>query len=201
MKIGYQLYEFVSEELRSAVARARENEQKMFKAAKKFAKKYGAHPTKFYIQRVGENGSRIRGFFFEDEPDQALWKCMDRNIYFPKKNTKAARAIHDEFEKIPRWDFKEVVELTGWKDIYDRDGSMLYFFSLWDELDGFCGIKVPIFTKSHYKTHPDTEYKPVKGMRKISFDEYEDRKAEKRISRKKTAPAKRKQLSTLSIRG
>ena len=184
MRIGYQYYQFTEKKFFDAIELFTKRRRAVLKAAKAFAKKYGAD-TREYASTRGDGELSIRGFFFDKAPDSELWMRPsrdDRRLYRPKKTSKAIK-IFREFAAIPKADMAELRDLCHYKLAFN-DGYVYFFAPFWTEDRKFAGIRVPIFDSGSCDEDPYLRYKAPKGMKKISVEHY-DREVAKATLRKK----------------
>lgn len=172
MLIERRLYQFTDPKLVQLVKQAGSKREKAIKAAKAFAKKYGASPNLMVVSNF-DSGGHVSGFTFKKQPDMKRWRLTNSgDSYLPRRNTAEGRVLDKEFKQIPSWNYDEVMAAVKWKGIWIP--HKFYGFNLFRKND-FCGICVPIFAPDTYKVSPDAVYKPVRGMKKITFKEYHRR--------------------------
>lgn len=121
----------------------------------------------------------IRGYYPREgkEPSTKLWKRgLDHGTFVPRRDTKEGRELSDEFKALPRWTTKDLAKLAGYSDMFHE--STVYFFSYFSYSNGFCGMKVPVFDAESYKRDSrHITYKPVKGMKEISWKTHNKKSA------------------------
>lgn len=169
MKIDYKLYQFTSKELVAMVCAHAKTQSKMYREAKKFAKKVGADTKAFATWSFGRNGSQIAGFHFAKTPDRKVWTqtTMKSGAWRPKVKS----TLYKEFRELPKINVEDLAKKVEWKDIF-WDGFFYGFNPFWDETYKFCGMSVPVFHPDDYKKEKTLEYKPVKGMKEITKAAY-----------------------------
>lgn len=168
MRIGYVFYEFKSEELRGLVKKMLKDRSKAYDAWGKFAKKYKMDHRGFWTSKCGETET-IRAFHKGARlPDENIWRPgKDYDSYIPRGNTKEGRKVRKEYNELPKWGSKELKAAVKYDWIHDD--NIMYFFSWFRYSGGYCGMKVPLFAAESYKRNKTLKYKPVKGMKEVSW--------------------------------
>lgn len=85
-----------------------------FEAQKVFSKKYGFGSWRQAMWSVF--GGMSSCCDFKSKPDSRLWKVVEGNEYFPKKNCKEAKVIYDEIKALPKVSINELNECIGFVD-------------------------------------------------------------------------------------
>lgn len=174
MKIGNKIYEFTSKKMKTVAIDSIIQRMWVENTWKNFAKKVGASST-LYVASQGNNKNYLAALTFKEEPDKTLWKPRrNSHGWIPRRDTKLGRMLYSEFTGLPQWDKSELMKACKWEDIFVP--GFMYQFSFWYINNGeFSGISVPVFSSETYKHHPDARYKPVPGMREITYGTYERR--------------------------
>ena len=191
MNIGKTVFEFKTKELKAAVDAVHKDKHRVWKAWRAFAKKYGAIDNPML---VGEfRGEYLAGLKFTKTPDLKLWrKHPHEDGYIPSKKTSAGRAIHKEWDALPKWEYTVLEDLCKWKDIFHECRMYRFNFFSYPDAD-FSGIVVPIFDEDSVKANKDLIYKPIKGLKELTWSQYEKRRKRPKNKPVTIAKPKRKE--------
>lgn len=180
MNIGKAVFEFKSKELKAMVNEVHKDKRRVYRVWSAFARKHGAIDNPML---VGEfQGEYLAGVKFAKTPDPALWRKHPREEgYIPTKKTAAGRALHKEWDALPKWSYEKLETLTGYQDIFHN--CRMYRFNFFNYPDAdFAGMVVPIFDEDSVKSDKSLIYKPIKGLKELTWSQYEN-KRKKRIAK------------------
>jgi hypothetical protein len=188
---GIRIYHFTNEVLVAALENTLDERNKVIRRAAKFARKYGLWDKEWcaHLNYDCENGCGILGMTPyrmrynrwappKNPLDSNIWmKIAPHNrfpyMYRPKK-TPAAKKVRADWDAIGKWDMRDVMEIIGWKDIYDDEvfPMKVYRFNpWWTWVDNnkrlLCGFSHTLPAKK------SLDYKPPRGlMTKLSISQY-----------------------------
>lgn len=167
--VHYQYY-LVGKTHQKAVEEIQASHRTFVRKLNKIKKKYGF--DRMLINGFGSEKNLVAiGFKAGVTPDPKIWRQRFRGevngAYWPKGNSKEGRALLAEFKEVERWDAGALSRSVGHPGILFFNSRVYPFSTNWNKKTKttvFCVPKLP-----PEETTPDEWYKPVKGVRPISF--------------------------------
>lgn len=145
------------------LAIVKEKSDVCFEAAKALSDKYGFNKWRsFYGVAFGGITGCID---FNEQPDPKIWRKIDRNEYYPRKNVKKGKEIHNEFKNLPYVTEEDLHKAINW------DGYRTYRIGFDPNNEHYFGIEVgddwPITLPRDCKEVTVTEYRKLFPLVKL----------------------------------
>lgn len=139
--MNYRFFISTDKRFLDAINEIKAHNEQATEAAKEFAAEVGAKDVA-YSQRFGNYVAVV----FEGDPDRKLWKEVQHG-WWPKKNTKVAKAIHTKLSELPKQkpyqSALEKVEIIPNFPLIVGNGYAYYPLFSFDEKTGQSFIKIP----------------------------------------------------------
>lgn len=137
--------------------------RKWLRALEKFGTKYGVLNKKKPMPCYKHfDEITIIGFYFMKDPGRLWKKDKDRDSYSPSKSTKSGREIAAEFDKIRKFDFKDVKKAL-------KGGSQFTSNKMMDLNFWYCAKR----KVAGVYCSPEYVWTPPRGFKEITHTQYE----------------------------